>query len=186
MWKSFSDVGLPEGYKVLRLAYHQPSRTLITHVGPIKDQPPGKRLFFRWATGARYQPIGDCPDGSSVDGFVLDPSRPALYFMTREWSELDGGKWAGDWDALYRFDLEEHRCDLLTRRGNLLPTEGYERVWLCELLSVSADGRSLFCTAGLETPRLENGGRRADYWVTRLDLASMKLEPVTELEAFWA
>jgi hypothetical protein len=186
MRKSFSEVGLPDGHKRLRLAYHQPSRTLIAHVGPTKDLPPGKRLFFRWASAERYEPVDKCQDGTSVDGFVLDPSRPALYFTTHVWKELDGGKWAGDWDALYRFDLEEHRCDLLTRRGDLLPTEGYERVWLCELLSMSADGRSLFCQAGLQTPKLENGGRRADYWVTKLDLASMKLEPVTELVALWA
>jgi hypothetical protein len=186
MKKSFRDVGLPDGYKVLRLAYHQPSRTLVAHVGPIKDLPPGKRLYFRWATSEQYQPMGDCPAGTSVDGFVLDPSRPSLYFMTFAWKEMDGSRWAGDWDALYRFNLANHRCEQLTRRGELLPTEGYERVWLCETLSVSVDGRSLFCNVGLETPILENGGKRVDYWVTKLDLESLKLEAVTQLAALLA
>ncbi len=184
--KKFSEVGLPEGYQTLNLAYHQPSRTLIAHVGSIKNLPPGKRLFFRWAEGERYQAIDQCQGGESVNSFVLDPLRPALYFTTFVWKELDGGEWAGDWDALYRFDLEKHCCDLLTRRGDLLPAPGYEEVWLCELLSVGADGRSLFCNTGQQTPSGEDGSSHAHYWVTHLDVASGKLELVTELTAFWA
>jgi hypothetical protein len=148
--------------------------------------PPRKRLYFRWATVTDYQPVGDFPEAVSIDSFLLDPVRPSLYFVTNTWREIDGGRWAGDWDALYRFDLEEHRCERLARRGDLPPPAGYDRVWLCDLLSVSADGLSLFFKVGRETQLLEDGGTRAEYWVSKLDLADVKLETVTRLEAVFA
>ena len=186
MTKSFSDLGLPDACGPIALAYHEPSRTLVVHVGPVKDKPVGKRLFFRWTTEAKYQPVWDCPANTAIESFALDPSRPLLYFMTFTWTKWDDGSWAGDWVALYRFDLAEHRCDKLTQRGVLLPTTGYESVWLCEALSVCAEGRSLFCKVGMMTPPLEDGSSRADYWIAKLDVTSMKLEPVTKLEALRA
>jgi hypothetical protein len=184
--RNFSEIGLPAGTKTSGLNYHQPSRTLIAHVGPIKDAPPGKRLYCRWNTDDRYQPIGACQDGVSVENFVLDPSRPALYFITWIWEKSDDDSWSGDRDGLYRFDLETHRCDLLTRQSALLPTLGYEDVWLCEMLSVSSRGEYVFTTAGLLTTPLENGHQHVHYWLTKLELATMKLEPVTRMLATWA
>jgi len=183
--KSLDEVGLPAASQVLRLAYHEPSRTVIAHLRPAKG-PSGGKLFFRWATATEYQPVWDCPAGTSVESFALDPSRPALYFLTNTWQDRVDGSWAGNWDALHRFDLAEHRHDELTRYGQLLPARGYAQVWLCGALSVGADGRSLLCTAGLQTPPLADGSSRVEYWVAKLDLKSLTLEAVSELAALWA
>lgn len=184
MRKSFTEVGLPDDHKVLTLAYHQPSGTLISHVEPVKEVTPQKRLYFRWAIDTYYQPVGDFPEGISINNFLLDAARPSLYFLTGAWKAMSGGLAVGNWDALYRFDLEGHRCERLTRREDLLPLEGYEKVWLCDLLGVSSDGCSLFCKAGLE--KQDHGGIRADYWVVKLDLGSLRLEKITELSAVFA
>src|SRR5262245_13938663 len=78
---SLTDLGLPDGHQVLGLAYHEPTRTVVAHVGPPRGGSPRGRLYFRWAADARYQSIMDAPAGSSIDSFALDPVRPSLYFL---------------------------------------------------------------------------------------------------------
>ena len=186
MRKSFSDVGLPKDHIVHTLSYHEPTHTLFAHTGPIDSDWRATNLWFRCAADAEYQPIIDFSEAVSIHSFVVDQARPSLYFITYSWHQLDGGELAGDWEGLYRFDLGEHRCDRLLQKGALPPLSAYERIWLCELHSLSASGQKLFCKVGMETPLLENGGRRADYWVAELDLGSMCMDGVTKLEALWA
>src|SRR5262249_19717245 len=105
-----SDIGVPDGHQILSLGYHAPTRTVIAHTGPYTVGPRIGQLFFRWPSESTYQPVGCFPKGTSVESFVLDPLRPALYFLTYTWrGRADGGA-SGNWDALYRFDLEEHAC----------------------------------------------------------------------------
>src|SRR5687767_5254434 len=142
--KSFEDVGLPHGHAYPRLAFHESTGTLIAHTRPLKSTLPNERLSFRRASESRYQPIGDFPDGISIESVVVDATRPALYFSTLEWQMGDDGP-EGNWDGLYRFDLEEHRCELLARRGRLRAPDGDWETWVSELLAVTNDGRALIC-----------------------------------------
>jgi hypothetical protein len=181
MPKSFEKLGLPTGHAFPRLAYHEPTSTLIAHTRPRKAVLPGDRLSFRRIGETHYQPIGEFPEGISISSFVLDPYRPALYFMTFAWRELDGGGWGGDWEGLYRFDLEQHRCDRLCQRGDLHSAEGDGATWLSDLLSVANDGRGLLCQAALG----ESQSKFA-YWVARLDLADLRLTGITKLRSAFA
>jgi hypothetical protein len=186
--RSFSEIGLPN-QAVTALAYHEPTGTLIAHIGPRKDSPTGKRLYFRRSNDSRYNEIGDLSEGVSISSFVLDPLQASLYFATYRWEKREDGGMNGNWHALYRFDLEEHRCEQLAQEAELQPSVGYQESWLCELISVSGDACSILCRAAFETPVLQfprAGMRRVDYWVAKLNLANMKLEPLTQLDAVFA
>ena len=164
-----------------RLAYHELTRTLIAHTKSRAEPTPRNRLFFRSAREARFQPVMEFPDPISIGSFALDNRRPFLYFVTEVWTTLPGtlpgtGTPVGDWDGLYRFHLGEHRAERLTWRGDIRPPFDIERTWLPAILSVSDEGRSVFCIAGFEVDW------RAEYWMCELELAGMRLKPVTRLE----
>jgi hypothetical protein len=181
MRKSFDNIGLPSGHAFPTLAYHEPTGTLIAHTRPLKAVLPGERLSFRRLSDTHYHPIGEFPDAVSIQSFVLDSTRPALYFVTFVWREREGGKAAGDWDGLYRFDLGQHRCDRLAQRGDLHAPEGERGTWLCGLLSVSNDGQGLICKAALGRSQSSFA-----YWVAHLNLADLRLTAITKLEAVFA
>jgi hypothetical protein len=179
--KSFDQVGLPNGHGFPTVAYHEPTGTLIAHTRPTRAGLPRDRLSFRRPGDPRYQPIGEFADAVSVKSFVLDSTRPVLYFVTYEFRELEGGQSAGNWDGLYRFDLERHRCARLAQPGHLHDPESNWETWIGDLLSVSNDGRGLICQATL-------GKSESDYayWVAHLDLADLRLAGITKLEAVFA
>lgn len=189
---SFPEVGLPAEHRVVRLGYHESARTVVAQLRPAATAAPTERLFFRRDTDTRYQPIEPLTQGASVTSYVLDPRRPVLYFLAYVYRPHTDGGWSGDWDALYSFDLGQHRCERLIGSDDLPAPSECSRAWLCDFLSVGADGRSMFCTAGVERPStiaLKTGpvnGSRADYWVARLDLETRELTAVSELAAFWA
>jgi hypothetical protein len=178
--RSFNDVGLPDGHAFPALAYHEPTRTLIAHTRPTKALLPGERLSFRRVGETQYHPIGDFSDGVSLQSFALDPCRPSLYFSAVTWRELEPGTSAGDWDGLYRFDLEQHRCDRLAQRGDLHARESDE-TWLSGLLSVANDGKGIICQAALRRSQSDFA-----YWVAHLNLADLSLTAIAELEAVFA
>jgi hypothetical protein len=184
---TYHSIGLP--CAPTTLAYHQPTSTLIAHAGPDDEWPPRNRLYFRRATDTRYQQIAGFADNISIDSFALDPSRPSLYLVTNAY-EVNGGEGGagGDWDGLFRFDLEQHRCEQLTRPGKLRTPAGKDLAWLSDILSVHTDGSTVFCTAGLATSDHSNLMRwqSAEYWLCELDLAGESLRPITRLEAVFA
>jgi hypothetical protein len=104
-----------------------------------------------------------------------------LYFVTFTFSELEDGGAAGDWDGLYRFDLEKHRCDQLAWPGSLHASDGDGQTWLAGLLTVSKDGDGLICRAAMPASESSFG-----YWVAHLKLADLKLTTITKLEAVFA
>ena len=179
--KTFDAVGLPNGHAFPTIAYHEPTRTLIALTRPLKAKLPGERLSFRRISETHYHPIGEFSDAASVQSFVLDPCRPSLYFLTYIWRELKAGESGGDWDGLYHFDLERHRCDRLARRGELHAAAGSGTTWLNGLLLVSNDGRGIICQAALGSSEFD-----FDYWVAHLNLADLGLTPITKLEATFA
>lgn len=183
---SLSDLGLPPEHKVLSLAYHELTGSIVAHVGPILESAPKGRLYFRWTADTRYQPIIDLPDGASIDSFVLDLSRPALFFLTSTYTEMDAGGFAGNPDALYRFDMEEHRCERLLRSEDLVLSADYDRGWVCTILGVSADGRAVFCWAGQETQPEADRSQRVEYSIVRLELATGQLTSISPLVGIFA
>lgn len=180
MDSSFGRIGLPNGVST-KLAYHAPTQTIVALVEPRANLPPHRGIYFRRAADVRYQPVATLPDDISIDSYAIDVSRPDLYFLTYEWKPIPGRKAVGgNWDALYRFDLEEHRSERLTGRGELRPPAGVDQTWLKAILSLSSDGQSIFCTAAFMTQQL------AEYWVCELSLGEMRLKPITRLEAVFA
>jgi len=179
--KTFDAVGLPDGHAFPMIAYHEPTTTLIALTRPLKAKLPRERLSFRRVSETQYHPIGEFSDATSVQSFALDPCRPSLYFSTYIWRQLEAGKSGGDWDGLYRFDLEQHRCDRLAQRGELHAADGPRTTLLNGLLSVGNDGRGIICQAAMGSSDSE-----FDYWVAHLNLADLSLTPLTKLEATFA
>jgi hypothetical protein len=178
---SFSDVGLPDGHAFPELAYHQPTGSIIAHTRPRESRLPSHRLSIRRVNEARYSVIGDFPPSISVSSFALSSVLPILYFITFSWSD-HGGNVGGDWDALYRFSLDTHQCEVVARRGELVPPDHYRSAWLSELFSVNEDGRSLFCKAALQRA----GEAPIDYCLSELSIADLRLAVITRLEAVFA
>jgi hypothetical protein len=180
--KSFEAVGLPRGHAFPTVAYHQATRTIFAHTEPLRPALPTKRLSFRRVADKQYQPIGEFPADISVESFVLSPSQPFLYYSTNRWKHEGDGA-SGDWEGLYRFDIGAHRSEQLAQRGKLHPPSGYQGAWLSGLLSINDDGKALFCKAALETGKLDP---EVEYWIAKLELPSLKLQAISQLQAIFA
>jgi hypothetical protein len=176
----FEEVGLPEGHVSPRLAYHNPTGTIIAHTSPRKSSLPTQRLSIRRVTERRYRPIGDFPPAISVSSFVLCPRLPLLYFVTFVWSEYENGPPGGLWETLCRFRLDTSECEVIARRGELVPPSGYDSAWIAELLSAAEDGSTLFCKAVL------SAAGQGEDWVSELSVSERSLTPRAKLEAVFA
>ena len=183
----YQKVGLPDGHAFPVLAYHPPTGSILAHTRPIKSRLPCRRLSLRRVNGTRYRPIADFPPSISVENFLLHPQLPLLYFITYVWKECELGinPPGGDWDALYCFNLNTRKSKIVARRGELVLPDGYRKAWLrgawlCELFSVSDDGNTLFCKAGL--PK----GKTVHYCLSKLSIPDRKLAVITRLKAVFA
>jgi hypothetical protein len=176
---SYKDVGLPDGHSSPELAYHPPTGSIIAHTRPGESRLPSQRLSVRRASESRYTVIGDFPPAISVSSFALSHTLPILYFITFAWSEHNGHV-GGNWDALYRFDLDTHQCEVVARRDQLVPPDHYRVAWLSDLYSVSEDGRTLFCKAALQREG------PIDYCLSELSIGNLRLAAITRLDAIFA
>jgi hypothetical protein len=177
---SFEDIGLPNGHVCHRLAYHQAAGAVIAYTGPHKSRFPARRLFIRGIGDSSYRPIGEFPIETSISAFALSPTLPFLYFLTYAWEEAKGGIGA-NWDALYRVGLDSLQCEVVTRRGELPPLEGYKRAWFGDLLSVGSDERGVFCTAALL-----NSSGKVERWLSEFSLADLKFTLITRFATAFA
>jgi len=176
----FEKIGLPRGHAYPELAFHSPTGSVIVHSRPLASPLPGRRLSLKRTNGTFYRPIGDFPQSVSTENFLLHPQLPLLYFITYIWSKHVDGPVGGDWDALYRFNLNTRKCKIVARRGELVLPDGYRRAWLCKLLSASNDGKTLFCMAGLHSARLVH------YCLSKLSLVDRKISVVSKLKTPFA
>jgi hypothetical protein len=127
-----------------------------------------------------YRPIGDFAPSVSVESFALHPQLPLLYFITFVWSEHGNGPVGGDWEALHRFDLNTFQCQIVARRGELIPPDGYRTAWLNELFLVSDDGNMLFCKAGLRNKE------PVHYCLSKFSIPDRKLAVISRFETVFA
>lgn len=180
--RDFQKIGLPKGHAYPKLAYHPPTGFIIVHTQPVESSLPCRRLSLRRVNGTRYRPIADFPPSISVN-FLLHPRLPLLYFITYVWKECELGinPPGGDWDALYCFNLNTRKSKIMAQKGEIILPNGYQRGWLNELLSVSDDGKTLFCKAGLF-----RNGKPVDYCVSKLSIADRKITVVTKLKTPFA
>ncbi len=178
--QKFQKVGLPEGHAYPELAYHLPTGSILAHTRPVEPGLPGRRLSLWRVAETRYHPIGDFALSISVESFVLHPQLPLLYFITYVWSEHSNGPTGGNWEALHCFNLNTFQCEIVARRGELIPPDDYCKAWLNELFLVGDDGNTLFCKAGLRN------GEPVQYCLSKLSVSDRKLEIVSRLEAVFA
>ena len=178
--RSFTEIGLPNGHGFPELAYHYPTGYIIAHTRPLESRLPAARLSIRRIGESHYSPVGDFPPAISVSSFALSPKLPLLYFITSEWKDYVNGPPGGDWDSLYRFFLDTRCCEVVARRGELVPPNSYQSAWLCEILSVSDDGCNLYCKAALR------GVKPIDYCLSEFSTNDRKLSPISKLEAVFA
>jgi hypothetical protein len=180
MVKTFSEIGLPSQCEVVSLFFHHQTATLITQTGALTANRLPKRLYFRSVSALDYQPIGTFPQDVSIDSVTTDEARPLVYFLTNRWEERNGVL-QGVCDGLYRFELETHQCERLIDCRGLIPPPQYQQVWPAMMLSVSSDGGSIYCQAGLQR---RDGD--VDYAICSLQLASAVVSQIMLLEAVFA
>lgn len=176
----FERIGLPKGHAYPQLAYHSPTGLVIAHTQPVNSPLPRRRLSLKRVNGMSYRPIADFPPSVSVESFLLHPQLPFLYFITYVWSKPVNGPVGGDWDALYRYSLNSRKCKIAARRGELVLPDGYRQAWLCELLSTTTDGKTLFCKAGL------HNGKLVDYCLCQLSIAGREISVIAKLKTPFA
>jgi hypothetical protein len=176
----FERIGLPQGHAYPEMAFHSPTGSVIVQTRARKSPLPGFRLSWKRLNGTFYRPIADFPPSVSMQNFVLHPRLPLLYFITYVWSEHVNGEAGGDWEALYRFNLNTRNCRVVARRGQLVLPDGCRRAWLCELLSASNDGKTLFCKAGFHY------ARRIQYCLSKLSLADGKISVLAKMKTPFA
>lgn len=172
----YNSLGLADGQVPHDLEYHPPTSSVILHTRNREGRLPSFRLSIRSASEERYSPVGEFAAGTSVHSFALSRTAPILYYNTVRWGEHDGLV-GGEWDALYRFTLDSRRCDVVARRGELIPPNHFQSAWPVELFSVSDDGAILYCTCALG---LSEGFQ---YYVSKVALNTLRVEPITRLEA---
>jgi hypothetical protein len=181
MKTSFEKIGLPRGHSYPKLAYHQPTASIIAQTRPLKSRLPDCRLSFRRTDETRYRPIGDFLPPISIDSFVAHARLPLLYFITYAWTEHADGTTGGNWDALHCFNLNTLQCKVVAQKGELIAPDGYESAWLRDLFSLSDDGGALFCKAAFQTR--EEPIPHCHHCLAQLSLADLKLQIVAKLEA---
>jgi|ERR1022692_665882 hypothetical protein len=187
----FQDVGLPEGHAFPKLAYHPATFSVIAHTR-LSDQsrPPCCRLSLRHVTETCYRPLADFQPSVSLDSFTVHPRLPFLYFITFIWTEpakdpllrehIKGPVvGVGDWDALYRCRLDTLQSEVVARQGDLVPPHGYQSAWLADVISVSEDGKTIFCRAALRQ------AVRNHYCLAELSLHDLRLTVLTSLKALF-
>ena len=179
----FEEIGLPHGHVYPKLAYHPPTGSIIVQTQLAESTLPSRRLSIRRLNEARYHPIGDFPPEISTESFVLCASSPLLFVNTFIWKEHINGPVGGDWDALYSFNLDTLQSDILVRKDELVPPDGYRSAWFSTLFSASNDGRKLFCRAGL---RNQEPKKPIDYCLSEFSVADRKLAIITKLKAVFA
>ena|ERR1039458_1651927 len=177
---SFQDIGLPKNHAYPTLTYHPQTGSIIALTRPVTEsRTPCHRLSIRRLEEARYSPIGNFPPQVDVTSFALSPKLPVLYLNTFFWKECELGfnPPGGDWDALYRFNLNTQQSEVVARPGELISPGNPTRVWLNDVISVDENGRAVFCKTGI----FKEG--KADYFLVKLTVEDRKLELLTRLEA---
>ena len=175
---SFEEIGLPKGHAYPELAYHPPTGSMIVHTRPLKSSLPCRRISLS-VNGKRYRQIANFPPSISVEDYLLHPKLPLLYLITYSWSMFLGKTPGGDWDALYRFNLETGKSETLASKGSLASPNDYPRVWLNQLLSVSDDGEALYCRAAFF-------GVKRYYCISKLSIADRKIKIIKKLKTPFA
>lgn len=171
---SFEDLGIPAGHAYPRLAYHEGTQTLIVHSAKAESQIPEQRLSIRHVNEPRYGPVMEFSSGISPSSFAIAEDGPWLLFVTLAWTER-----GGDWDALYRFRLDERTGEVVARRGELILPAGYQNGWMTEAMSASRDGNQLICKVGLQQSA---PATVVEYWVCRFSIPEKTVTPITHLK----
>jgi hypothetical protein len=198
MRKWFEDVGLPPGHGFPELTYHALTSSVIVLTRPKERQLPCKRLSIRKANEAKYTEVVTLPENISVKSFVLSKTLPAMFFITNKVEkherrgilstlglphqelEPEPIRYMADWDALYCYDLNAGKHDVIARNGELHTAGEFSRAWLCEVLDVNNDTGVLYVKSGIER------GGLVDYHISSLNLSGLFLTPITKLEAVFA
>jgi hypothetical protein len=173
--QTFEDVGLPPGHVYPQLRLHVPTKCLIVLTSPQTGLP-CDRLSIRKVEDDRYVEAVKLADNITVMDFALSQTLPVFYFIT---GTMVGA--SGDWDALYRYDLQSRTHELVAKDGELRADGDFSRLWLMRVLAVNDDERVVYVVAGMERTPGDLG-----YHVCALNRAERFLTPLTELRATFA
>jgi hypothetical protein len=154
-----------------------------------------RRLYYRPVSWGLYMPVGVRHPMETQNDAVCCCDAPYLFFNVWRYQAIDPRWWypseilgsrlapspgfGADWFGVDRFDLRtgEHQT-VLDERTMLLPP-GYVGGWISRIMSVSADGASAICHAGLDL------GGQVRYFVCEVELFDGSTTIIAELPDVW-
>lgn len=176
------DAGRPPG-RVRGLHYSRPSDTLVAMMA--LDEPPAHRLYYRRLPESTYLPVAVRHELESQETAHCCEQAPFVFFNEMRFTKFPptaaylktilkskaptGGGWGSDWVAIRRFDLVTGEDTVVLDEGSLRPPAPYTSGWVCEIMSIAADGSGAVCVVGLTGGK--TGGKTSGYFVYELSFA---------------
>lgn len=170
----WSATGIPEGYGSPKLLYNPSSETVVVELSSTGPEFRPTRLFARHRTSESYEAIGDPDDDISFESAVTCDSLPLIAFNAVKW---DRSRMAGNWLALYLFNLLTKEIKLCIASTALVAPEPYTNAWISKLVHLTGDGQNLYVTAGMKRP----SQGRVEHILARFGIADHGLHPLSKL-----
>ena len=140
---SHEAAGFPAKPSFERLFFNHASGTVLVLCRDRAVGHSGRRLFHRRVGASRYLPTVDVTETGSVDTVVVASEAPTAVALVREWKKR-GECWAEEKLRLVSIDLAEASPKLAE-----IDTAAVPRGKVSDLLSISDDGRCLYCVCSV-------------------------------------
>jgi hypothetical protein len=171
----WSAPGIPPGYGSPILLYNPASETVIVQLHSVGSEFLPTRLFIRHKDDASYKPIGPPDDDVSFESAVTCDDQPLVAFNSMKWDK--SGR-AGNWSALYTFNIKTQEMRACASINKLVLPEHYLSGWISKVIHLSGNGQSVYVSAGLKRP----DQAQVEHVLARLELANAILHPLSQLK----
>ena len=192
------------GNLVFKNLLFNPVTESIVVWGQTKHSDPSvHRLYFRKKTENEYHPLGSSETTVTFESPVMCWAAPFLFFLAMKYVKFEteslkrGEKtpltsWGGDWIALNLADLRTGEVKSVFDPNHLKTVSPNARAWVASLISVSPDGKNLYCKIGFERPvnetkYIEGVGNvpitsHTDYYLCNLEVETRNIDKITLLK----
>jgi hypothetical protein len=172
-------LGIPEGYVYHRLAFEPTARLMVLELRPKSF---GKsflptRLFMRRADDNYYRDVVSWESHLSSQSVVFAGDGLLAAFNSERYAWIKEKTAGADWHGVFLWSLRTDSVSCCASPATLIIPAGFSQGWIGDLLAFSPDHKDIYATVGLQK------GLRAHYYVAALKLATVTVEPITELKS---
>jgi len=181
----WNQLGVPDGFGPFRLLYNPPSEKVVIELRGIrKDNGPYHRIHVKHRDAEEYQPIQEPDPTTSQESAVISLTQPVLFFNAVKITPEPGGRFAGEWEAVYSFDLSSSVLQRCFERRTLPPPPSFSACRILDLISISEGGHALYATIALNDGEPQSMGRPLyKYCLGRIELSTQEITPISWLRA---